>query len=1393
MRFWRLKTVFLCLVTAALLASAPAQTYQIGPGSQQNQPSQAEPAPSSTQPPLGWGSNIQNARLTRSAEIALKNGQYKAAVEYAQRATKAAPNDPHLWFLLGYAARLAGKTQLALEAYNHGLQLDASSLDGQSGLAQTYNVMGRKDEAQRILTQVLAANPKRTDDVLLLGEILLQSGKYDEALSQLNRAEQMQPSARSELLLAMTYQRQKQFNQANHFLELARHRSPDNPEVQRALASFYRDTGNYAAAINILKTIAGKNPGIIAELAYTNQLDGKKEEAAGLYAQAANTAPENLALQLSAARAQVSIGRVDAAAPFVKRAETIDSEHYSLFAIRGEIARLQERPAIALREYEAALAHLPESPSEGPLYGIQLHMNLMELHRRLRDEAGAQRELESAKSRIAALDIKGAGRPDFLRVRALIKINGGDLAGAHADVQEALGIDAKDPNTLQLDGDLLVKLGRPAEASAIYRKILTADPTNRSALMSMAYLFRQTGHDAEAEKYLQRLAAAYPNSYTAFLALGDLYTSRKDFAKAQDAYERSYKLAPTDPLIIAGGMNAAIETRRFPVAGSWLERANADMRREPHVLRETERYLSWIGNYQQSAEAGREAIKSLPKDRDVVVYLGYDLLHLEKYDELLQLTVQYQDILAEEPDIPLLAGYVHKHNGQLEAAEQDFTRTLERDPKIVTGYVNRGYVEKDLHKSAAAASDFEAALKLEPQNGEAHLGLAYASLDLHRPKIALKQSILAEKALGDSVFIHLIRATAYNEQGLLTKAVTEYRAALKYSPNETNLHLALAEALHGLHEYRDEISELQVAEKLAPNNGLVYAQIARAYAHLRDRDQTLQYVKLAEQTGDTKVFVSTGEALSLIGENTAAMERFEKALNAPENNRLDVRLAIGRLMTSDKHWDDARRQIALGLMEARGGEAPAPVAQQFIQVADEFLAMHEFQLAQMFFERALSAGGPDAQVRIGLANTYLAQGDTARAQGQMASINDLADEKPSYEYLLANANIYRQQHRNAQALTAFAQAAEAAGQDETAERELLQTSGNEGLRINRNVSFLSTFSVAPIFEDTTVYQLDSKLDSGNPSQGNPALLPPPRSSIETQWTGAYHLHLGNLPDAGGFFQVRNDRGQISLPSVNQIVNRDTTDYSFNFGVNPTFHLGRNVFSFNTGIQETVRRDSLDPVDMNQNLFRQFVYMSTSSFFNMVSVSGYAIRETGPFTERDLHSRDLGAALDFRVGRPWKKTALLTGWGTRDLQFTPVIREYFYTSSYVGVEHKFSERLSFKVLAEDLRAWRVEDNRFAIAQALRPAGSVEYSPTKNWTVHASMAYSRNMGFHAYDAVQSAFSLSYARPISRAFHGEGDEVVLRYPIRFSVGLQQESFFNFAGNNSQQFRPYVQVNLF
>jgi hypothetical protein len=172
---------------------------------------------------------------------------------------------------------------------------------------------------------------------------------------------------------------------------------------------------------------------------------------------------------------------------------------------------------------------------------------------------------------------------------------------------------------------------------------------------------------------------------------------------------------------------------------------------------------------------------------------------------------------------------------------------------------------------------------------------------------------------------------------------------------------------------------------------------------------------------------------------------------------------------------------------------------------------------------------------------------------------------------------------------------------------------------------------------------------------------------------------------------------------------------------------------------------------------------------------------------------LAASLEFRVGRPWGNTAFITGWGARDEQFFPLIREFYYTSTYGGIEQKFSENFRMRAVGEYLRSWRVEGQQFAIAQAFRPAANFEYSIGRNWNLEGSVAYSRNMGFHLYDAVQTGFSVSYAMPVHRTFEENGQPLPLRYPIRFSGGLQQESFFNFGGGQSQQFRPFIRISLF
>ena len=1440
-RFKRL-TISCAIVLCFSAGAGLSQTYQVNPDSSakplspsnKTQPDkgQADQGQAPEQA-LGFGSNIQNARLTRAAELALEKGDHVLALNYAQRAAQATPNDPQIQFLLGYTARLAGRYGQSVDAYQKGMRLNPASIDGLSGLAQTYSMMGRSGEAEKLLKQVLAANPNRKNDLLVLGELYLRAGDYPNAIDALGKAEHIEPTAQSELLMAVAYQHMKQLDLASRYLELAKSRAPNNPDVARSLAAFYRETGDYPKAIDALTAIRNPKPDVVAELAYTDGLAGRLEDSARLYVEAANALPRDLSLQLSAAQAQIGVGASEKAGAFLQRAAKIDPNYYRLHAIRGEIAQLQDLDSEAAKEYSAAIANLPAAPAEGPLYGIQLHMNLQALYSNLDEPDLAKQQLQTAQNLIGALDERGADRPAFLRLRALIKMNAGELNSALADMTESLAATPNDPNSLQLDGDLLMKMGRTPDAIAVYSKVLAIDPNNRFALTSLGYASRATGNDKDAERYFSLLAQKYPASYVPYLALGDLYTARGDYKKAQASYARGYAIAPKNSLIVAGGMNAAIESHDLPLAATWLHRVTEKMAMVPQVLRERERYFFFTGDNRQSAALGREAIKVMPRDRDVVVYLGYDLLHLEQYDELRALTDKYKDLFAKEPDIPLLAGYVSKHDGKLQQAVEEFTEALNRDPNVVTAYTNRGFVFNDLHEPARAAADFEQSLKREPNNAEAHMGLAFAELNTGHLQAAVRQTELAEAETGDSELIHTIRATAYGREGRLTKSAAEYRAALKFDPGNGSLYLGLGNIFFAQRRYEEALKQLETASKLLPEDASVYALMARAHANLKDREQALRDVQLAEQyaarpaaggenaaaqaTLVSEVYVSTGQALSTLGDQQGALERFSKALLVPKSNRVGVRLAIAGLMAQQGHTSDAERQIVLAQMEVDAGDTVAPTGEQYIEAASILQQMHEYQLSETYLQRAKSAGAPDTAVRISLANSYLALGETRRAAAELAAAKQSDDAELDYQYLLAEAAVYQQEHHSTEALSAFAQASSDAGEDQTAEEGLLQAGGNEGIRVDPKLSVLSGLIIQPIFEDSTIYVLDSKLASATAiAPTDFANLPPPRSSIQTDWINAFHLHFAHLPANSGFFELRNARGTISVPqaptAAGRIVQRSTTDYAFNFALDPTLHIGNNAVTFNSGVQGTLRRDSLSPVELNQNLFRAFTYFTTTSFFDAVSVDGFFSAEFGSFTNLPLNGRYLIGAINFRVGAPWAKTALVTGWGINDQRFTTTQprqignSEDYFTSSYIGLTHRFATHLSGEAIVEDIRAYRIAapfavnnvippgaPESSAISQGLRPAGTLDFAPTRHWDVQAFTSFESTRGFHAYDMTQNGISLSYTRPFDRSFNDATGKVHLRYPIRLSGGIQEETFPNFSGGNTTQFRPYVSLTLF
>lgn len=1391
------QSVFRCLVRLAVLIVATASAAQTFDVNGQTS-SSASPAPSkkrsvplaNNETGMGWGASIEVAREARAAQTALQHGDVRGATAHAQRAVNAAPQNPDLWFTLAYAARLSGQYSLSVDAYRRGLALKRSSVEGLSGLAQTYARMGRNEEAQQTLEEVLAANSKSDVDLQLAGELLLSTDPK-RALDYLQRSEAAKASARTELLLARAYERTGDGESAHKMLERARRSAPTNPEVLRAVASYYRDTGQYEAAIRILEDLSTKDESTLGELGYSYALSGNARAAAENYGAAASRAPQDIEIQLNAAQAMLNAGELAKATALLNHASTLNPEHYRVYGLRGRLEAAQHRNENAIREYEAALQHLPEGVPEGVLYPISLRVDLAQAYRDTGDTANAERVAKDAANAIGAIDLAGPARPDFLRLRAATEAAGGNVDSAERDLKEALQLEPRNGVLLLNYANLLWKTGRKEEARKTYRDTLAIDSSNAAALGSLGFLAREMGDFETARGYFLEFAKKHSDDSAPYLALGDLYSANRQFPEAQQNYEQAFQRTPNNPLIVSGAMNAALEAHHTAMAKQWLDRTSEGVRQDPQVMREHERYLTMTGNYAESADLGYQVIQKLPKDREAVDYLAYDLLFLKRLDEAMTIVDRYQPVFEDDRDLPLIAGYVRAIHNEYEAAIQDFTHALEIDSTMAVGYMNRGYVYNDMRLATKAEQDFRKALMLNPQYGEAHLGLAYSLLQLRRSTAALKEAEVASRLLPDSESLHLVKAEAYRQRAMLGPAEGEYRLALKLNPNAPISYVALADVQYRAHKYANSADTLHRALAVAPDNPMISAQLGRSYAQLGQSSEAMQAIDAAEREGgkDYRVLLVTADALRILGRRDQAMTRYMRALESSDNDGLQVRLALGRLFAEKGNTADAQLQVALGLSEARVAPTDVTSSEDYLNAADILMSIHEYPLAQGMYGRAHALGADDTAVAVGMANASLALGDTRSGEVQLASLPVDPERDNDFDFLVTQGNVYRQRGDYDRALASLARAHQLDPEDPATRTAEMETAEAAGRPITDRLGVSSDARVGPLFEDENIYQLDARLLG---LQGAGALLPPPRRSIETFVDSRFRFRPNSLPQIQGFIAERNAQGSFSFPSKLLIQDRNTFDTIFNISVVPVVQIGNVRLSIMPGLQYTIRRDLLAPAAMNQNLFRQFLYLASSPIGNWLSVSGNLIREAGPFTQQALHSRDISGALDFRVGRPWGKTALLTGYSARDLLFGPSVNEYYQTISYAGLQHGFGSRVRASGVVEFLRAWRVKDNQYAIAQTFRPRFGVDAQLNKRWTLSASGAWSSGRTFHAYDNVTSSFMLSYThdRGLGRSMGSETASPP--YPLRFSFGLEQQSFYDFPGHGRTQIVPMAKVTF-
>ena len=304
--------------------------------------------------------------------------------------------------------------------------------------------------------------------------------------------------------------------------------------------------------------------------------------------------------------------------------------------------------------------------------------------------------------------------------------------------------------------------GRLADAEALYRQILAAQPNHADALHLLGVVANQAGrHDVAADLIRQAIAANPAGSHyqldlgNALMAQGHLDESIAAFRAALQ-FNPAFAMAHNN-LGIAwrakGCLDEAVASHRQALE---IDPNHADFHNNLSVA------LQEKGQSEEAVAACHCALRIKPDHPSAWYNLGIALQSRGQLDEAIAVYRRAIQIKPDHAGALNNMGAVLRDRGHLQDAIAVYHRALEVKPGMPETYNNLGIALKDEGRLDEAIAAYRRALQIDP-------GYVEALNDLG---IALK------------------------DQGELDEAIAAFRQALRIKPNHPRMHSNLVYTLH---------------------------------------------------------------------------------------------------------------------------------------------------------------------------------------------------------------------------------------------------------------------------------------------------------------------------------------------------------------------------------------------------------------------------------------------------------------------------------------------------------------------------------------------------------------------------------------------------------------------
>ena len=811
----------------------------------------------------------------------------KIIVQYATTKLQLASAQADLLSIVANAYLALGKTKESQIALDEALRIDPGNIKASLLQIRKQAFLRDFDGANDRLDQLLASNPRSSEAWLVRGEVLLQSGKQEEALAAYRKAivfDNLNIATHSAIMWILLSK--KDMAAVDEQLKFFRATLPKSPQIKFFAAMVSLEKGDIKSAYEQSQLLLKMAPESLQALQLAGTVDfrrGANRLAEVNLTKALNISPGHGGIRLLLAQVNLRTGEtgkaikalqllVDAPEPqwepnalmgqaLLMQGETAQAELYFMRAAKLNPEDYRSRIALAMGlmakgKTEQGLSNLRaisalDRDATADLAEINFHLR--------------KKNVSSALKAIDNLAQKLPNSPMPVNLRGEIEMQQGHKDQARAAFTSALKIDPSYFPASAGIAALDTAQGRPELAIARFEKLSEAEPVNTRAVMALFELRVRTGASRkDLSELLNKSIKSNPDEAGPRLALVNILLAAGEKKLALAAVQDAVAAMPDNAdliealariQVIDGDSNQALITYtklaaqipNSPKAHMGMAKIYLDRGNPSAAVQSLRKALSIKSDFlpaqlglvlaELAAGHGQEAVAvaKLVQTQHAAETIGYELegniqTNLKNWAAAIK---SYQFVLEKAPQTAT-AVKVHKayvaagRAAEAKRFETEWMRQHGQDIQFMTHLADLAMVKSDFY---LAKRQYEAIVKMQPENAVALNNIAWI-LNKDKNPIALNYSLRAVELSPKNPAIMDTLADSYANSGELGKAIEIQKEAVALAPNAYDFRLSLARFYIAAGEKRNAKSELIWLEKLGeklPNQ----EEIARLLSSLQ--------------------------------------------------------------------------------------------------------------------------------------------------------------------------------------------------------------------------------------------------------------------------------------------------------------------------------------------------------------------------------------------------------------------------------------------------------------------------------------------------------------------------------------------------------------------------------